>query len=89
MSSALADYGATQKSLPLTTARRLAEFLGPQMVKDKGLSCSYVIAKRPETEPVTARVCGGVGGGGAARGAARFWFWSCRLLSELVERIRN
>eukprot|EP00667_Euglena_gracilis_P000101 EG_transcript_101 len=55
MSSALADYGATQKSLPLTTARRLAEFLGPQMVKDKGLSCSYVIAKRPETEPVTAR----------------------------------
>ena len=55
MSNALSDYPATQKSLALTTARRLAEFLGPQMVKDKGLNCTYVIAKKPESEPVTTR----------------------------------
>jgi hypothetical protein len=38
MSRALSDYGA-QKSTSISTARRLAEFLGDDMVKDKGLAC--------------------------------------------------
>ena len=28
-----------------STAKRLAEFLGDQMVKDKGLSCRYIISE--------------------------------------------
>lgn len=54
MSKALEDYG-TQKSTSITTARRLADFLGAQMVKDKGLNCKYVIASRPRNAPVTER----------------------------------
>ncbi|XP_018496572.1 DNA polymerase epsilon catalytic subunit A [Galendromus occidentalis] len=54
MSKKLEDYGA-QKSTSISTARRLAEFLGDQMVKDAGLSCRYVIAKKPEGAPVTER----------------------------------
>ncbi|KAM0016355.1 putative DNA-directed DNA polymerase [Helianthus debilis subsp. tardiflorus] len=41
MSKSLADYGE-QKSCAVTTARRLADFLGDTMVKDKGLRCQYV-----------------------------------------------
>lgn len=54
MSKKLEDYGS-QKSTSISTARRLAEFLGDQMVKDAGLSCCYVIAKKPEGAPVTER----------------------------------
>lgn len=35
MSKTLAEYGA-QKSTSISTAKRLAEFLGDQMVKDAG-----------------------------------------------------
>lgn len=54
MSKKLEDYGV-QKSTSISTARRLAEFLGDQMVKDAGLSCRYVIARKPEGAPVTER----------------------------------
>ena len=54
MSKALEEYG-TQKSTSITTAKRLAEFLGAQMVKDKGLNCKYIIASRPKNAPVTDR----------------------------------
>lgn len=54
MSKSLEEYG-TQKSTSITTARRLAEFLGAQMVKDKGLNCKYIIASRPKNAPVTDR----------------------------------
>ena len=54
MSKALEEYGA-QKSTSITTAKRLAEFLGAQMVKDKGLNCKYIIASRPKNSPVTDR----------------------------------
>lgn len=33
----------------------MAEFLGDQMVKDKGLNCKYIISKKPEGAPVTER----------------------------------
>ncbi|KAF1810697.1 DUF1744-domain-containing protein [Eremomyces bilateralis CBS 781.70] len=54
MAKALDEYGA-QKSTAITTAKRLAEFLGEQMVKDKGLNCKYVISSRPKHAPVTER----------------------------------
>ena len=54
MSKTLEEYGS-QKSTSITTARRLAEFLGAQMIKDKGLNCKYVIAARPKNAPVTDR----------------------------------
>ncbi|RPB25462.1 DNA polymerase epsilon catalytic subunit A [Terfezia boudieri ATCC MYA-4762] len=54
MTKTLEEYGA-QKSTSITTARRLAEFLGEQMVKDKGLNCRYVISSRPKGAPVTER----------------------------------
>lgn len=47
MSKSLADYGE-QKSCAVTTARRLADFLGDTMVKDKGLRCQYVVACEPK-----------------------------------------
>ncbi|KAF8916873.1 hypothetical protein CPB85DRAFT_1288414 [Mucidula mucida] len=37
------------------TARRLAEFLGDQMVKDKGLACKFIISAKPIGSPVTDR----------------------------------
>lgn len=54
MSRKLEDYGA-QKSTSISTAKRLAEFLGDQMVKDAGLACKYIISKKPEGAPVTER----------------------------------
>jgi DNA polymerase epsilon subunit 1 len=55
LSRRLSEYPPTQKSLGLTTARRIGEFLGPQMVKDKGLNCSFVISRLPPGRPVTER----------------------------------
>ena len=54
MSKALEEYGG-QKSTSISTAKRLAEFLGDEMVKDKGLNCKYVISKKPEGTTVTER----------------------------------
>ncbi|KAG7199297.1 hypothetical protein KM043_018152 [Ampulex compressa] len=54
MSRKLEDYG-TQKSTSISTAKRLAEFLGDQMVKDAGLACKYIIASKPQGAPVTER----------------------------------
>ncbi|KAI6112282.1 hypothetical protein EDD16DRAFT_1176350 [Pisolithus croceorrhizus] len=54
MSKTLAEY-AGQKSTSISTARRLAEFLGAQMVKDKGLACKFIISAKPQGAPVTER----------------------------------
>ncbi|KAF1352349.1 hypothetical protein BDV97DRAFT_293561 [Delphinella strobiligena] len=54
MTKTLEEYGA-QKSTAITTAKRLAEFLGEQMIKDKGLNCKYIISSRPKNSPVTER----------------------------------
>ncbi|KAL2014116.1 hypothetical protein VTN00DRAFT_1641 [Thermoascus crustaceus] len=54
MTKTLEEYG-NQKSTSITTARRLAEFLGEQMVKDKGLNCKYIISAKPRNTPVTDR----------------------------------
>lgn len=47
MSKSLVDYGE-QKSCAVTTAKRLADFLGDAMVKDKGLRCQYIVACEPK-----------------------------------------
>jgi len=54
MSKTLEEYG-TQKSTSITTAKRLADFLGEQMVKDKGLNCKFIICAKPKNAPVTER----------------------------------
>lgn len=54
MSKRLAEYDG-QKSTSISTAKRLAEFLGDQMVKDAGLACKYIISKKPDGAPVTER----------------------------------
>ncbi|XP_027348237.1 DNA polymerase epsilon catalytic subunit A-like [Abrus precatorius] len=54
MSKSLADYGE-QKSCAVTTAKRLADFLGKTTVKDKGLRCQYIIASEPKGTPVSER----------------------------------
>ena len=54
MSKTLAEYGS-QKSTSISTAKRLAEFLGDQMVKDKGLACKFIISASPSGAPVTER----------------------------------
>ena len=54
MSRKLEDYGS-QKSTAITTAKRLAEFLGNQVVRDKGLACRFIIASRPARAPVVER----------------------------------
>ncbi|KAG6324716.1 DNA polymerase epsilon catalytic subunit [Claviceps purpurea] len=54
MSKTLEEYGS-QKSTSITTAKRLADFLGEQMVKDKGLNCKFIICSRPRNAPVTER----------------------------------
>ncbi|XP_022957705.1 DNA polymerase epsilon catalytic subunit A-like [Cucurbita moschata] len=54
MSKSLADYGE-QKSCAVTTARRLADFLGDTMVRDKGLRCQYIVACEPKGTPVSER----------------------------------
>ncbi|KAL1527844.1 hypothetical protein AB1Y20_009223 [Prymnesium parvum] len=54
MSRSLEEYG-TQKSTAITVAKRLAEFLGDQMVKDAGLACKYIIANKPADAAVTDR----------------------------------
>ncbi|XBW37346.1 hypothetical protein QEN19_002926 [Hanseniaspora menglaensis] len=54
MSKALIEYEG-QKSTSITTAKRLGEFLGEEMVKDKGLQVKYIIANRPKGGSTTER----------------------------------
>lgn len=54
MSKTLEEY-AGQKSTSITTAKRLADFLGEGMVKDKGLNCKFIICAKPRNAPVTER----------------------------------
>ncbi|GFR41060.1 hypothetical protein Agub_g1687, partial [Astrephomene gubernaculifera] len=54
MSKALAEYEG-RKSCAISTANRLAAFLGDERIKDKGLNCTYVIARQPATQPTSER----------------------------------
>jgi DNA polymerase epsilon subunit 1 len=54
ISKTVDDYEG-RKATSLTTAFRLADFLGAEMVKDKGLNCNLIISKYPTGAPVTDR----------------------------------
>jgi len=55
LSKDLTEYGAT-KGVAINSARRLAEFLGPEVVKGKGgLCCYFVISRYPQDRPITER----------------------------------
>jgi DNA polymerase epsilon subunit 1 len=54
MSKRLAEYGS-KKSTSITCASRLADFLGKDIVKDKGLNVKFIISKKPETKKVAER----------------------------------
>ncbi|KAL2163261.1 hypothetical protein VTH06DRAFT_5317 [Thermothelomyces fergusii] len=54
MTKTLEEYSG-QKSTSITTAKRLADFLGEGMVKDKGLNCKFIICAKPKGAPVTER----------------------------------
>jgi len=54
MSKELSEYGG-RKMTAVTTANRLADFLGDEMVKDKGLQCKLIISSLPRGAPVTER----------------------------------
>ena len=54
MSKPAIDYG-DRKSTSLTTARRLSQFLGADLIKDKGLVCKYIISKKPFGAPTSQR----------------------------------
>ncbi len=41
--------------MQITCARRLGEFLGAEMVKDKGLNCKFIIVTKPDGAPVSER----------------------------------
>lgn len=54
MSKPLREYG-NQKLTSITTAKRLGEFLGEEMVQDAGLATKYIISAKPLGTPVTER----------------------------------
>ena len=54
MSKALNEYGK-QKSTSITCAKRMAEILGTDLVKDKGLNVKFLISKKPISDPVSER----------------------------------
>lgn len=55
MSKSLDEYEG-QKSTSISTAKRLAEFLGDEMVKDRGgLACQFIISEQPIGDPVNTR----------------------------------
>lgn len=56
MSKPLDEYiAAAQKSCAITCAIRMQEFLGSDIVRDKGLAAMYVVAQKPVDAQVTAR----------------------------------
>lgn len=56
MSKSVDDYGE-RKSSAITTARRLASFLGDDRLKDKGLVCNYLIAQCALIATLPPRCC--------------------------------
>ena len=54
LSKSLGEY-EDKKSTALTCAKRLAEFLGPEVVKDKGLNAKFIISKKPIGDSVAQK----------------------------------
>ena len=54
MSKTLEEYG-NRKSQAVTTAHRLAEFLGPEMIGGASLACNFIISQKPYGSKITER----------------------------------
>ncbi|CAI2378542.1 unnamed protein product [Moneuplotes crassus] len=54
MSKPLIEYGKS-KSTSITCAKRMAEILGEELVKDKGLNVTFIISRLPEDMPISER----------------------------------
>jgi DNA polymerase epsilon subunit 1 len=54
LSKAVSEYGS-KKSTSITCAKRLAEFLGQDTLKDGGLNVKFIISKNPLHEKVAGR----------------------------------
>eukprot|EP00916_Digyalum_oweni_P010390 GHVL01017390.1.p1 GENE.GHVL01017390.1~~GHVL01017390.1.p1 ORF type:complete len:2204 (+),score=478.22 GHVL01017390.1:451-6612(+) len=54
MSKSVEESGS-MKSMAVTTASRLAEFLGSQYLRDRGLACRFIVAEKPYSVPCTQR----------------------------------
>jgi DNA polymerase epsilon subunit 1 len=54
LSKSIAEYGS-RKATSITCAKRLAEFLGNEIVKDKGLCAKFIISKKPVDAKVADR----------------------------------
>lgn len=54
LSKTLEEYG-NRRGSAVTTAKRLAEFLGADTIKDKGLSCEYIVSREPPEKSVSDR----------------------------------
>ncbi len=54
LSRNLSDYNE-QKGTSITCAKRLAEFLGPEIIKDKGLNVKFIVSKKPLEAKVADR----------------------------------
>lgn len=54
MSRDIADYSA-KKSLAMTACTRLLDIIGKQTLKTSGLSCNYVVIRKPESAPLSSR----------------------------------
>lgn len=52
LSKEISEYGE-QKGVGLTAAKRMAEFLGPEIIKGKGLNTHFIISKKPDTDPLS------------------------------------
>ena len=54
MSKHIDEYGS-QKSVAITTAKRLAEIIGDSIFETPGLACSFIVSKEPSDLQVTQR----------------------------------
>ena len=54
MSRDIKDY-SSKKSLAMTACVRLLDVIGKQTLSTSGLSCNYVIIKKPESAPLSER----------------------------------
>lgn len=54
MSKSVEEYG-DRKSAAITTAARLAQFLGDARLQDRGLKCEYIVSCKPAGAPTSER----------------------------------
>ena len=55
MLSKTVDKYDNQKSVALTSAKRMAEFLGEDILKGSGLNCNFIISKKPVESALNQR----------------------------------